>query len=75
MRVRSPTYPNIMTEFKNWRHGENGMEKELEAPLRRAISVLAQHGYHYAIIGGVALFAPAIAHLKIPSSSQLKLMA
>ena len=31
------------------------MEKELEAPLRRAISVLEKHGCRYAIIGGVAL--------------------
>ena len=31
------------------------MEKKLEAPLRRAISVLEQHRYRYAIIGGVAL--------------------
>ena len=31
------------------------MDKKLEAPLRQAISVLEQHDYRYAIIGGVAL--------------------
>ena len=31
------------------------MEKELEAPLRQAVRMLEQHGYRYALIGGVAL--------------------
>lgn len=31
------------------------MEKQLEAPLRKAVAFLDEHGYRYAIIGGVAL--------------------
>ncbi len=31
------------------------MEKPLEAPLRAAITFLEEHGYRYAVIGGVAL--------------------
>jgi hypothetical protein len=31
------------------------MEKQLEAPLRKAVAFLEEHGYRYAIIGGVAL--------------------
>lgn len=31
------------------------MEKSLEAPLRKALTFLEDHGYSYAIIGGIAL--------------------
>jgi predicted nucleotidyltransferase len=31
------------------------VDKQLEAPLRKAIRVLKKHGYRYALIGGVAL--------------------
>jgi predicted nucleotidyltransferase len=31
------------------------VDKELEAPLRRAIAFLESHGYRYAVVGGIAL--------------------
>ena len=31
------------------------MEKQLEAPLRKAVAFLEEHGHRYAIIGGLAL--------------------
>ena len=31
------------------------MERQLEAPLRKVVAFLQEHGYRYAIVGGIAL--------------------
>jgi hypothetical protein len=49
------TWLATMSEFESWKRGGARMENHLKGPLRTAVAFLEQHGYRYAIIGGIAL--------------------
>jgi predicted nucleotidyltransferase len=44
-----------MPVFDRWKPGEKRVQKQLSASLYTVVSFLEEHGYRYAIIGGIAL--------------------
>jgi len=44
-----------MPRSKSWKLGDVRVENHLKGPLRTAVAFLEEHGYRYAIIGGIAL--------------------